>query len=355
MSDVVDAKALRACQSVGPALARSASHHSIAVVGATCPLGRHLIEALLASGHSVLALSRSMQKVPLAWKANPRILNRAFDLRDPIGLTAALRDSAQVIWLAHATEQRLASPEPDPNVVALDSVCRAGALFPRRIILVSSGGSVYGPPSSLPVAEQCLRNPKSAYGLVKKRMEDTLETATERQGWLSGIILRPGNIYGKYYLNPGAKGCIGAFARALLANQPITLVAGGRAVRDFIHVDDVVSAVFAVMASDRSFAIWNVGSGVGTKVQKVLQMMSSLLNRIPIGINDVTAPPTDVNEIVLSTTRIRTECSWSPVFTLPTGLRNVLLSRSAAAPSVSRTGSLAKARDASRFPTYLAF
>jgi UDP-glucose 4-epimerase len=347
MLDIVDAKAFDRGQPDTRGESRNISSRSIAVVGATCPLGRHLVEALVASGHSVLALSRTMQKVPLAWRANPRVLNTVFDLRDPAGLVAALRNSTHVIWLAHAPELLSPSTGHDPNVVALNSVCNARAQSPRKIVLVSSGGSVYGDPISLPVVEECLRNPKSAYGLAKKNMEDALQAATETQNCLSGIVLRPGNIYGKYYLNSGAKGCIGAFARALLAGQQITLLAGGRAVRDFIHADDVVNAIFAVIATDRSFAVWNVGSGIGTQVQKVLEMICSVLNRSPVGINGVPAPPTDVDGIILSTTKIRMECSWSPMVSLPTGLKDILLSRPSIPASVSqrcRTSVVAKER-----------
>src|SRR5205807_429655 len=134
------------------------------------------------------------------------------------------------------------------------------------------------------------------YGKSKKHMEDTLHEACDRTKMLSGVILRPGNIYGRYYLAPNAKGCIGAFARALLAHTPITLVDAGQAVRDFVHVDDVVSGIMSAIHYDRSFTTWNLGSGAGVQVRQVLSMICEILDRSPVGIAPVKSV-TDVDKI----------------------------------------------------------
>jgi UDP-glucose 4-epimerase len=305
----------------GEAFSRS---DSIAVVGATCPLGKNLVNSLLAAGFSVHGFYRSRQKVPSVWREHPSFQGSEFDLTQTAALAKTLETSQRIIWLAQCRDTLTRTFGQDLNALALEAVCTRSVHVYRKIVLLSSGGSVYGNPNSLPVSEDHPCQPLSKYGESKREMEEVLCANVGRIAGLSGAVLRCGNIYGQTYLAPDAMGCIGAFTRAVMARRPVTLIAGGLAVRDFVHVDDVSQAILSAISCDHRFAVWNVGSGVGTQIIRVLEMICEILDCSPVDLLDVDARSGDVNDIVLNISRIERDCSWRPKINLPQGLKSML-------------------------------
>ena len=300
---------------------------AVTVVGATSPLGRHLVEFLLANGYQVRALYRSGHGLPVEWRQNASFHGFSFDLQDTAALPCLLGMERQIVWLAQARENATGTPyrsDEDPGVVALRTICRLPAPAGRKIILLSSGGAIYGNPSSLPVNEDHPLDPLGGYGESKKCLEETLATHVGSSSGLSSVVLRCANIYGLHYLAAGARGCIGAFARALIGRRPLTLIAGGRAVRDFVHADDVVAAIMAGLNRPDSMAVWNVGSGEGIRIIEVLRMMCEILGREPEEVLHVAARPADVEEIYLDIAKIRREGPWLPCVPFRRGIESLL-------------------------------
>jgi UDP-glucose 4-epimerase len=296
---------------------------SIAVVGATCPLGKSLVESLLAAGFFVHGFYRSANKVPSSWRKHPAFQGTEFDLTNEDALAEALEPSKRIVWLAYSRNVP-ATDGRDLNEIALAAVCGT-VCDQRKIVLLSSGGAIYGNPIFLPVSEDHPCRPISAYGESKRKVEETLRAGVERKAELSGVVLRCGNIYGPNYLASDAPGCIGAFTGAILAHQPVTFVAGGKAVRDLVHVDDVLRAILSAIMSDHIFAAWNVGCGVGTQISRALEMICEILGCVPTDFIHVDAPLTDVKEIVLNIERIDRDCSWRPRIGLRQGLESMLI------------------------------
>jgi UDP-glucose 4-epimerase len=291
----------------------------MAVVGAACPLGRHLVPALLAAGHHVRCVVREPSRIPAPWLSDPRC-----------EVTTALEDSNQVVWLTHVRH-----PDPHEEVTRNVKMMEAACQGERRLVFISSGGSVYGEPQQqMPVREDHPRRPVSAYGMAKCAMEDIVAAAADRAG--AGVILRPGNIYGREYLETDGRGAVAVFTRTLLADDPVTLRDGGRGARDFIHVDDVVRAIVAAVTWQRGLAVWNVGTGVATATRDVLHQISDIIDCQPVEILHQPRNATDVSAIALASTLIESECGWSPTYTLTAGLRSVLEDVSACRPPSDR-------------------
>jgi UDP-glucose 4-epimerase len=302
----------------------------VAVVGANCPLGRHLVEYLLAARKPVLGLYRSGWTPPFDWTRNRAFHGERFDLNDARYLAQLLDATNQIIWLPQLREDP--GSGQDINVEALHLVCSHTPTTGRKIVLLSSGGSIYGNPVSLPVKETHPCLPLNSYGLSKKRLEAVISEDVKRNPGLSGVVLRSANIYGRYWLEVGMRGCVGAFARSLIGNAPVTLIAGGRAVRDFVHVDDVNRAILLALACEESLAVWNVGSGQGIRILDLLCAMSQILGRVPQRFVYLDRRPSDVEEIVLDVERIEEACLWRPSIALHEGLRSALLPRGSFIP-----------------------
>lgn len=294
--------------------------NTVTVVGSTCPLGKHLVESLLQKGHSVVGLYRRREAIPLSWAENPSWRGIQFDLQKVEALVPMLATSTRIVWLGHSSSVL----GDDPNVKALKAVLSHAGCRQRKVVFLSSGGSIYGNPEILPVSELHPCRPLSAYGRSKLQMEQALLTGAQRATGISYTIIRPGNIYGQAYCTREAKGCVAAFTQAILRGEPVPLVASGMSVRDFVHADDVVRAIRLALESDGCSTTWNVGSGVGTQIRQVLAMVAEILGRAPQGIQHIPAAETDIDEIVLDTRRIREEAAWHPAFGLRQGLEFML-------------------------------
>jgi UDP-glucose 4-epimerase len=290
----------------------------LTIVGAASPLGRHLVGA--ASG-PVCAVVRDCAVAPFEWQSRGNIELVAANLRDEEAVRRAVAGSESIVWLAHATEEG----EVDVNARALRAACE---MRPARLVFVSSGGSVYGEPEILPVPEWHPRHPLSLYGQAKKAMEQVALA----HAWHTRIaVLRPGNIYGREYLAPGAKGAVGAFAGSLMRAEPVVLIRDGIAARDFLHAADVLQAIELALRAP-SGTIWNVGSGLATPIAELLTSVCAIVGLTPVAIEQRPPRAWDVNSIALATARIRAEAGWSPRYDLETGLREVLATIAAGPP-----------------------
>jgi len=169
-------------------------------------------------------------------------------------------------------------------------------------------------------------------------MEEALLARCQNGSSVSCGILRPGNIYGPEYLAPRAKGVIGAFVRELTNDGHVTLVADGQSLRDFVHADDVVRAIFFALDMPTS-VVWNVGTGVGTRVRDVLELVCHHLGRKPTSIKVLPARATDPHEIVLDCEKIFQDTGWTHDIDLDSGLYSLLspLAGKDKPPPVART------------------
>jgi UDP-glucose 4-epimerase len=85
-------------------------------------------------------------------------------------------------------------------------------------------------------------------------------------------ILRYSNVYG-----PGQKGgVISLFIPKLLKNEPIT-INGGKQIRDFVFVDDVVKANTAALFQDVS-QTYSICSGQTISISNLAYLLKSLCN-----------------------------------------------------------------------------
>jgi UDP-glucose 4-epimerase len=296
----------------------------IGVLGSTSPLGKSLVQHLVESGFQVRAGYRAVENVPEAWNDDKRIECGPAALEEPDAIASAFRDCRAIVWLAHRDQGR---QNPREEVLNLEPLKRFCSQIPRlgiaRVVFISSGGSVYGEPHSLPINEDHPRNPLSSYGRAKMRMEDALERSASATGFQTAI-LRPGNIYGPTFGERRAKGIVAALIRSLFLNQPFTMIGDGSVVRDYVHADDVSGAIVAALRSEHDRIVWNVGTGIGTSVSEIVDLVSGSLADKSLTVRHEPGYPTDASKIILSTDRIRREGGWSPDITVEDGIHDLV-------------------------------
>ncbi len=194
-----------------------------------------------------------------------------------------------------------------------------------RVVYASSGGTVYGNAQQVPTPETAPLNPVSFYGLLKAAAEDYLRMFI-RQGRLDGAVLRIANPFGPgQKLNRG-QGLIPAVIERIRAGEPIDIVDGGQAVRDYVYIDDVVEAMIlgGTHPALRNETV-NVGTGVGTSVMEIVTLVERAMQAEAKKVLRE-GRSGDVAVSTLDCTKLARFTGWTPTHNLEAGLRACLTS-----------------------------
>jgi UDP-glucose 4-epimerase len=190
----------------------------------------------------------------------------------------------------------------------------------RRVIFVSSGGTVYGPlDRAAKERDPCC--PVCSYGIVKRTIEEYLGLYSRLNG-LDYLILRVANAYGAAQTGMKPQGVIGAFLHRIVKGKSIELWGDGSVVRDFIHIDDVAGSFVAAMQYSGGERIFNVGTGKGTSLKQVVELIESTIGQ-SVALSYHPQNSLDVPMNVLDITRIRKEIGWEPAISLSDGISKV--------------------------------
>ena len=162
------------------------------------------------------------------------------------------------------------SQELNANVVLsarLFEACAACGV--KKVVFLSSGGTVYGKAASCPLCEDTPTNPITSYGVQKLTIEKLLYLYHHIYGFDYRII-RLSNPYGPWQRPNGVLGAVTTFTYKALAHEPITVYGDGSVVRDFIYIDDAVRGILNIVNGDSPQHLFNLGSGHGTCIRQVL-------------------------------------------------------------------------------------
>ena len=155
--------------------------------------------------------------------------------------------------------------------LALFDICRNSGV--KRIVFVSSGGTIYGPSAQIPISETAPTDPITAYGVGKLAIEKYLALYEHLFG-LDYRILRVANPFGPFQIPLKNQGVIAALISRALKNEPIEIWGDGSVVRDYIYVDDVVAALEKRYSIKAIFAFSILEAGKAEVCCKSLQPYS---------------------------------------------------------------------------------
>ena len=290
------------------------------VTGGAGFLGRHLVAALTARGDQVLVADTAPGPPDAAVdhvRADVREKAAMFDI------TAKFRPQA-VYHLAAQADPRRAHQDPafdlDVNAAGtLTTALAALSVGAERFVFVSTGGAMYGDPAAdrLPVGEDFPPAPVSPCGMSKYCAELYLDLLGRTRG-LSYSIVRPGNIYGPGQDTSSEVGVVTIFLDRLLSGQVPQLRGKGLPTRDYVYVDDVVSAI--LLAAERGAPRpYNIGSGQQTSVRQIFDELSSRLES-DVEPELVDLSPGEVGFMALDCSAAARDLGWSPGVPLHDGL-----------------------------------
>ena len=294
----------------------------VLVVGGSGFIGSHVVDRLLIHRHSVRVFDRQPERfrAPL-----PGVDYCYADFADRMALVEALSGIDAVFHLLSTTVPGTADLDPKTDVQdnligtinLLDSMQRLGL---SRILFLSSGGTVYGVPDTIPIPESHALRPINSYGIVKATIEHYLELYRRTRG-LSPIIVRASNPFGPRQAHSGVQGVISTFLRRILERQPLEIWGDGTVVRDYLEVGDLAEFCAIAGTSDYKGA-YNAGSGQGLSVNEIVQAI-----RTTTGADFETiykpSRPIDVPRSVLDCSRAKNDFGWECEIGLDAGLGNL--------------------------------
>jgi UDP-glucose 4-epimerase len=200
----------------------------------------------------------------------------------------------------------------------IEAVSRAA--IPRLVF--SSSAAVYAS-SDEPLHEASPLGPSNVYGQTKLMIEQVLEWYARTRG-LHYAALRyfnaAGALPGMGEDHPGESHLIPLVLRVALGQLPHAQVFGsdyptpdGTAIRDYIHVEDLISAhLLALKALDREAQlVYNLGNGSGYSVREVIEVARRVTGHA-IPVVDTPRRPGDAARLVASSEKIRRELEWTP-------------------------------------------
>jgi UDP-glucose 4-epimerase len=234
------------------------------ITGAAGFLGSSLANRLAWEGHQVRGLDDLSTGDPNA--LHPEVLFTRGDVNDRPKLWTLLQDVDCVYHLA----ARVSVPESvlypreynavnvGGTVSLMEAMRDVGV---RRVVLISSG-AVYGEQDVQPVVETALPNPRSPYAVSKLAAEYYIRTIGDLWG-IETVSLRVFNAYGQgQHLPPSHPPVIPFMLKQAIRGGTIIIHGDGTQSRDYVYVDDVVSAMVAAStAPDLDDQVINVGSG----------------------------------------------------------------------------------------------
>ncbi|MGZ3581753.1 MAG: GDP-mannose 4,6-dehydratase [Ktedonobacterales bacterium] len=200
------------------------------------------------------------------------------------------------------------------GVVNLLEEVHAAGLQPRVVLIGSAEEYGAVAPEENPISEQHQLLPVTPYA-VSKAAQDLFGFQYYASYALPILRVRAFNHFGPY--QPPTY-VIASFARQIALIEagrvePIVRVGNLTAQRDFLSVHDVVRAYLALAAGGRAGEAYNVGSGVPTPIEKILDMLISQSTLpITVRVDPELFRPVDVPVVYADTARLQHEIGWKP-------------------------------------------
>lgn len=248
------------------------------------------------------------------------------DAADPAFIGGLLQRCDEVVDLAYATVPKTSFEDPVNDVLvnlpATVNLLRQASRYKlRRVLLVSSGGTVYGNAAYLPVDESHPTNPVSPYGITKLAAEKYALMFHLLES-LPVVIARPSNPYGPNQLGNTGQGFVGAAMFSVLRRQPVKLFGERGTIRDYVFIEDLAKGLLAALDHGHVGEAYNIGTGSGLDNRAVLEALDSIVHSSGFSV-DVEVSPSrafDVAANVLSSARLTYVSGWRPQTDFKAGL-----------------------------------
>lgn len=313
----------------------------VLITGGTGFVGSHVARLAAADGHEVTLILRPSTERWRLWDIERRATVAVCDPSIPGSLAAALESSRPELCVHLAWEGSPGGgPSASGNVGALAfslelvrSLARTGC---GR--LVAAGSCFEYEEGSQPHLEHDPVSARDLYTLCKSAAHQIMAELCH----LEGMTMAWPRIFYTYGPYENRHRLVPSVIIALLEGRPIATTAGGQ-VRDYLHVEDVAGAIWAIALGPVTGPV-NVASGTAVTVREVVGELGRSLGRPDLlRIGELAYRANEPMTIRADVQMLRERVGWTPKYDLRSGLaqtiawwRAALSGRPASAP-IART------------------
>jgi UDP-glucose 4-epimerase len=290
----------------------------VLVIGGTGFIGSHLVDALAKTNHNVFVIGRHQSKYE---NGNVRYIYE--DYNDSASLNEILKSIDIVYHLVSTTVPTTANSNPkfdiESNLVnTVIFLEKLEFLNIKKIIYISSGGTVYGNAKNQPINENYPLNPSGSYGIVKLAIENYVKYFSFKFN-IPFLIIRPSNPYGPRQNYSGEQGVISSFLFNLINNNDLNVWGDGSNIRDYIYISDLIDFIIESSLSKKA-GVYNVGFGKGFSVIDIINEIKKITKSKP---SIIFGKPKnmDIDKVVLDISRASKTFNWKPKVSLSEGLK----------------------------------
>ena len=282
----------------------------ILVTGGAGFIGSHLVEKLLAAGHSVAILDDfndyydpEIKRENIAGFSRQVSVHRV-DLRDSGAVRTVFHGEKfeAIVHLAARAGVRPSIVHPhlyyDTNVAGTLHLLEAARITGVERFIFASSSSVYGVSKKVPFSEELhLTQTISPYAATKIAGEFLCSTYSHLYK-MRIVALRYFTVYGPRQRPDLA---IHQFTRRIDADKAIDQFGDGTTRRDYTYIDDIIQGTMAALQYDRSpFEIFNLGESETIELKDLIAAIENALgkkakiNRLPEQPGDVPLTCADI-------------------------------------------------------------
>jgi nucleoside-diphosphate-sugar epimerase len=299
------------------------------VTGGAGFIGSHLVGRLLCEGWKVRVLDNFCSG---SWD-NLRPIQSDIevivgDIRDKEACRKACQDMDSVFHMAAIASVVRSIEDPilshDVTLGGTLNLLLAARDQKVRRFVFSSSASVYGNAETIPTSENQPLDPQSPYASDKASGEFYCRNFWDLFG-LETVILRYFNVFGpRQSANSGYAAVIPRFVHIATAGGTPTIYGDGLQTRDFVYVDNVVSAnLQAGLVDGVAGQTFNIAGGQGTSLLELLTILSRLTGAqlkpefLPARAGEVRHSRADIS-------RARYMLGYAPADSLASGLKRTV-------------------------------
>jgi len=291
----------------------------VLITGACGFIGSHVVRRVLQEGHSVWAVLLPGESTERLTDCLDRLSPLRCDLRESAEVRRVAHDvrpdcAIHLAWYA-APGRYWTAPENLECVMMTLSLAQSLADEGCRRLVAAGSCAEYDWRYCFLSEDVTPLRPRNLYGACKNATREALEAYCERVS-MEFAWTRFFYLYGPH---EGKERLVSSVILSLLKGETARCT-DGEQIRDYLHVEDVASAVWAVAKSTLTGAV-NIGSGEPVKVRTIVGTIARLLEQeenIALG-----ALPTDPKEppvLLADIRRLVNKVGWRPSVSLIEGL-----------------------------------
>lgn len=288
-------------------------------------IGSHIAEDLLKNGLRVTVFD----KLNASKENVEHILNEIDfvegDFNNEVDISKALKGKDFVVHLVSSTVPATSNLntfyDVESNLISSMHLFEKCVEYKiKRLIFISSGGTVYGNPVKLPINEKHPTDPTSSYGIIKLTIEKYLYFYKILKG-LNYKILRFANPFGERQNPFLTQGLIAHLLYKIKNGESLEIWGDGKVIRDYFYIKDGARSIFKAINDNSSNSIYNISSGKGLSINQILDRFRKVL-KLDFDVKYMPGRKFDVKSNVLDNKLAAKYLKWEPEYSFNEGLKN---------------------------------